>query len=456
MNKRLISLMATALALLSAAGQVSFAGPGVEEHKVIEITPARSTGLDKIFVIYNTDGVAMTYTSTLGAIRTRWCTFDANNWSYPDTLRNTVWDRGANTTLNQVKKNTGYIIQDGHKRYYYWVINYADYHLSLYDLFIQNDRPCDFLNFRVDGEGGRIPYSTTTGQIEYLDGDIKLYYNTLVWDDDATPPQWVKTPTVSSFISIDNIQIEQPLCNTSFKLTGDFFLREWAREEGSDVEEAVTESVPYYTKAVKCNSDTTIITSGKVDSAPVEIIFTGYPTQAVVYRAWEMATDPEFENIILTYNQNEVDYTFNESGTYYMRYKVANEDGTCEDYGETYTISVGESELVCPNAFSPGTTPEINDVWKVKYKSLIEFHCWIFNRWGNLVCEFTDPDEGWDGTYHGKLVDTGVYYYVITAVGSDGKTYKNRGDITILRYKRGTGGADTGGLVPDGGGGTVN
>ena len=55
MNKRLISLMATALALLSAAGQVSFVGPGVEEHKVIEITPARSTGLDKIFVIYNTD-----------------------------------------------------------------------------------------------------------------------------------------------------------------------------------------------------------------------------------------------------------------------------------------------------------------------------------------------------------------------------------------------------------------
>ena len=451
MNKRLISLMATALALLSAAGQVSFSGPGVVEHDPIEITPERSTGLDKIFVIYDTDGVSMTFTSTQGAMRTTWCTFDENTWKNPDTLRNTVWDRGANTTLNQVKKNTGYIIKDGHKRYYYWVINYADYQLSLYDLFPLNDRPCDFLSFKVDGEGVRIPYSTTTGQIEYLDRGIKLHYDTQEWNDGVIPPRWENTPMAASFISLGDIMIEQPLCDTFFELTGDYFLEEWGEETQK------TESGElYHTHAVKCNSDTMKVSSGKIDSAPVEIIFTGYPTQAVVYRAWEMATDPEFENIILTYNQDEVDYTFNESGTYYMRYKVANEDGTCEDYGETYTISVGESELVCPNAFSPGTTPEINDVWKVKYKSLIEFHCWIFNRWGNLVCEFTDPDEGWDGTYHGKLVDTGVYYYVITAVGSDGKTYKNRGDITILRYKRGTGGADTGGLVPDGGGGTVN
>ena len=67
--------------------------------------------------------------------------------------------------------------------------------------------------------------------------------------------------------------------------------------------------------------------------------------------------------------------------------------------------------------------------------------------------EYTDPDGGWDGTYKGRLVDTGVYYYVVTATGSDGVKYKKRGDITILRYKRGasgtsgngTGGLDTGG-----------
>ena len=182
-------------------------------------------------------------------------------------------------------------------------------------------------------------------------------------------------------------------------------------------------------------------------SAPIRILFTGYPTPTAVYRKWEMATDPDFENVILQYNQDEVDYTFYDAGTYYMRYMVANDVGSCESYGDTYTINVSESQLGSgprgdlPNAFSPDGDL-INDVWKVSYKSLVEFHCWIYNRWGNLVYEYTDPDGGWDGTYRGKIVDTGVYYYVITALGSDGKKYRKRGDISILRYKKGAGGTN--------------
>ena len=126
-----------------------------------------------------------------------------------------------------------------------------------------------------------------------------------------------------------------------------------------------------------------------------------------------------------------------------MRYMVANASGTCQSYSDTYTITVSESDLKCPNVFSPGTSSEINDVWKVSYKSLVDFHCWIYNRWGNLVYEYTDPGGGWDGYYRGKLVDTGVYYYVITATGSDGRKWNKRGDINILRFKRGAGGADS-------------
>jgi hypothetical protein len=62
------------------------------------------------------------------------------------------------------------------------------------------------------------------------------------------------------------------------------------------------------------------------------------------------------------------------------------------------------------------------------------------------VYEFTDPDGGWDGTYNGRLVDPGVYYYVITATGSDGKKYKKRGDINILHYKKGA--SSGGGTIP--------
>ncbi|MBL4755182.1 MAG: gliding motility-associated C-terminal domain-containing protein, partial [Flavobacteriales bacterium] len=38
----------------------------------------------------------------------------------------------------------------------------------------------------------------------------------------------------------------------------------------------------------------------------------------------------------------------------------------------------------------------------------------IFNRWGQLVFETTDPDINWDGKYfrNGQDVAQGVYYYV--------------------------------------------
>lgn len=444
MNKRILMLMAAALALLSASGQLAFTGVG--QYPVIEVTPERSTGLDKIFVVYDTQGVGMTYASQTGE-RVVWKRFNYDEIPVS-------WD-GYKTTLAQVKPNMGYIIEEeGKMPYCFWVVNYADYMLSLNDMFCESVSPCSVLNLRVDGTAHKITYTTTPPSLRpmLLDRELELSYSTLVWNDST---HWEDKQVIETFESLDDgIQVDQPLCNTVFILSGDRFLREWGIEE-------TIESRYYETQAVSCgttaeqevrdNNNEKGIDNGLGGSAPVHIIFTGYPTDAVVYRVWEFARDPDFENVFLQFNQDELDYTFNEAGTYYVRYLVANAAGTCEYYGETYQVTVSESELVCPNIFSPGSTEGVNDIWKVSYKSLVEFHCWIFNRWGNLVYEYTDPGGGWDGKYRGKLVDTGVYYYVVTATGSDGVKYKKRGDITILRYRHGGSGTDSGGGM---GGGT--
>ena len=104
-------------------------------------------------------------------------------------------------------------------------------------------------------------------------------------------------------------------------------------------------------------------------------------------------------------------------------------------------------ESACPNAFSPNGDGR-NDEWKVSYQSIVSFECHIFNRWGQKMCSFTNPADGWDGKYKGKTVPTGVYFYVIKAKGADGKDYKLSGDINILQKGRSTG--TTGG---EGGGG---
>ncbi|MBR5171162.1 MAG: gliding motility-associated C-terminal domain-containing protein [Muribaculaceae bacterium] len=450
MNKRLVTLMVAALALLSASGQVNFTNVG--QYPVIEVTPERSTGLDKIYVVYNTDGVGMSFNSSTGE-PARWERFYYQEGSLVmESVPDIRWN-GMATTLDKIVPNKGYKIDDGGNPFYCWVVNYADYYMSLNDMFIINDSPCSLLSFRVDGTAPKIPYSTLNGRIRILDREIKLTYNSLEWDDST---YWQEKTVVETFESLeDGIQVDQPLCNTIFTLSGDRFLEEWGIGESKESEFFQTQAVDCGTTAVqedRGNNNEKGIESGLGGSAPVHIIFTGYPTDAVVYRVWEIATDPEFEDIILQYNQDEVDYTFNDAGTYYVRYRVANADGSCEaEGGEVYMVTVSESELVCPNIFSPGSTEGVNDIWKVSYKSLVEFHCWIYNRWGTLMYEYTDPGGGWDGTYHGKLVDTGVYYYVVTAKGSDGVKYKKRGDITILRYKKGASGTSGGGSVDTGG-----
>ena len=175
-------------------------------------------------------------------------------------------------------------------------------------------------------------------------------------------------------------------------------------------------------------------------SAPADISFLAYVTQGVMHCEWQLSNDPEFENIDYRFNEQNLDYTFADEGTYYLRFIGSNSDGSCEAVSDTYVVSIGASELLCPNAFSPDGDG-VNDIWKVSYRSIIDFDCWIFDRYGSQIYHFSDPSSGWDGKRNGKVVKSGVYYYVISATGADGKKYKKSGDINIL-LRRSVGGSD--------------
>ena len=113
---------------------------------------------------------------------------------------------------------------------------------------------------------------------------------------------------------------------------------------------------------------------------------------------------------------------------------VAENDSVASD-----STTVPTSTLVVPNAFSPNND-QINDVFKVKsYQNIVEFHAYIFNRWGQKLYEWTNIDGGWDGTYRGNDVKQGTYFVLVKAKGADGETYNIRKDVNLLRgYIEGT------------------
>ncbi|MBO4870978.1 MAG: gliding motility-associated C-terminal domain-containing protein, partial [Muribaculaceae bacterium] len=297
--------------------------------------------------------------------------------------------------------------------------------------------------------GDDIPYYTINGVRRVLSRELKLNYYDDVWNDSTHYNQELVTELQTGYKPI--IVIPAPLCSTTFTLTGDRFMDFWGITQTIVSDTYITQAVEVRTTAWQeprdNDNEKKSGDQGLGGSAPCHIIFSSYCTDAVVHKEWQMATDQDFKNIQLRINQDEVDETFTESGTTYWRFIGSNADGTCESYGDTYTVNVGDSELICPNVFTPGSSEGVNDIWKVSYRSLTDFHCVIFNRWGNKIIELNDPSEGWDGTYNGKLVPAGVYYYVIDAHGSDGKHYKKDGDINIIRYRRLTHGTDDSGTT---------
>jgi gliding motility-associated-like protein len=98
------------------------------------------------------------------------------------------------------------------------------------------------------------------------------------------------------------------------------------------------------------------------------------------------------------------------------------------DASGTYTLDLPEcANLVVPNIFSP-TNDSLNEVFQLVFAgdgsttAVANYSIQIFNRWGTLVFESTNPDNNWNGTISGNEAATGVYYYVVNAEYANGES----------------------------------
>lgn len=403
-------------------------------YPVIEVDAPASTGLNKLYVVESIKDASISYASS----DAEWTRFSAMGAAYGEPAESTV--NGDTSVLKSPEGNVGYAINSGGKVYYYWIIDHSSYPFALRDLKLNREETeCSTTWLDVDGEGERLPYYSITGIPQWLSRDLQLTYFTLEFDTESfNYVQIEKTETLEGFTD-ELIHCNSPLCQTDFTLSGDRFMRQWGRLETivSPVYDPI--AVGTQTKATQTerNNDNEV----KVDAAlggsgPVEVTFEGVVTDAALFHEWEFARDADFQQTFLRSSDLDFTYTFREQGTVYVRMNVANDDGSCDAQGDTYEVFVGESQLKCPNAFSPGTSPGINDEWKVSYKSITEFECHIFDRHGRQLAHLTDPSQGWDGTRNGKTVGSGVYFYVIRAKGADGKKYNLKGDINVVGHKQ--------------------
>ena len=197
---------------------------------------------------------------------------------------------------------------------------------------------------------------------------------------------------------------------------------------------------------------------GGTYDAPFILTFMANPTDTTGYNVlyeWEIVQIKNgVEKLLAKRNEETTTFTFTEGGVdvsyrvvLYFTYSYREGDITGEGETEPITFSLRGSSVHLYNAFSPNGDGT-NDVYRVKTQSLLSFRMKIFNRWGQEIVsgnQDTLPIEYengytyyvcWDGTYHGRCVEDGVYFILVEAEGSDGIKYARRGDINVLTSLR--------------------
>lgn len=91
-------------------------------------------------------------------------------------------------------------------------------------------------------------------------------------------------------------------------------------------------------------------------------------------------------------------------------------------------------QLKTPNAFSPNNDGKNDRFCLEGWESCVSsFQVVIYNRFGEEVFASQSADFCWDGAYHGQVVDSGIYLFVIKATTNDGEIIKISGNITLIK-----------------------
>lgn len=410
----------------------------VNSGKSYKIEPDVSkTGLDLgCFVVQNEVPLSFVFTSDSNESMTLY-SFGVYGSTQKEMIAGAV-QQGRSLTYTGGEKDCGYIIEQGGAVYSFWVSAYKE--ITAIECDYSYSNMCE--NARIYGPGITISYYSTRGSFYSIPRKVRFY--TWEWNEEEQLPETSVEKELIVAPSVDDkLVFSSPYEETIITIVDDIPLS-WGAgvREISTEEEFVPKAI--FLEAVVTQHEREATNEIEVDnesgsyggSAPVDMVFEAYVNEDN-YFCWQFfksSIGPEDESPVIyaTYLDQTLEYTFKDAGTTYVRLHSENE--TCSK-DITFTINVSESYIDAPNVFSPGVSPGVNDEWRVAYKSIVEFKCVIFDRWGVKMFEFNDPSIGWNGKYGGKYVPSGVYYYVIQAKGSDGNDYKLKGHINILRGK---------------------
>lgn len=144
----------------------------------------------------------------------------------------------------------------------------------------------------------------------------------------------------------------------------------------------------------------------------------------------------------LTYQWQPTEWVTDGQGSSTARIRIQNSQsirllvtntGGCQNMDSVFVPTAHCCTVEMPSAFTPNGDGR-NDVFRpitAGYQNIAHFR--IFNRWGQVVYESRQPNQGWDGTFNGQLQDMGTYMYSMSYTCTDGTLYEKKGEVVLIR-----------------------
>ena len=348
------------------------------------------------------------------------CKLGAVDWyRLPDTITPVA----SGVDYLYAEHGEGYMIKHGAQREVFWVFDYDSLRADI--TAIDATLSCSETELQLEGTIPDMQYTDLQGKLSTYPRQCRVSYMDAMWSNESEA--WVDS------LAQQEADFRQTIVVGASPVATDFTISDPLATLLELTEDSLRSPV-YSPMALKANPLAVVTTRGKegdpsneverpIDpselirrSAPLIITFRSNALNADYYQ-WNIYRGSDR---ILQRNEAQHQYTFTEPGSYRAVVGVSNAHGCVLDSVE-FLLSVSESMLTVPNVFTPNGDG-MNDEFRVVYRSIKEFHCWVYNRWGHKVYEWTDPSKGWDGTIGGRPAAEGAYYYVIRALGTDAES----------------------------------
>lgn len=144
--------------------------------------------------------------------------------------------------------------------------------------------------------------------------------------------------------------------------------------------------------------------------------------------------------ITYQYGQPAPQHIYADTGHFTIKLYIENEAGCKDSSTAEVCIRHEPSVYYIPDVFTPNGDG-VNDEWGIVSRGMNEYQLWIFDHWGRLVFESTDPYAKWDGKKAGIDLPEGVYTFRIYGkiyansprTGYRPAIFEEKGTVTLLR-----------------------